>query len=290
MFPWQKTVQQQQKTPETALTVPDIDEQTKVELQLTTPGRLYTVLTGQPSPILLVGAGASVRSGIPLAEGVVEKAARWAYALETSRTPEDPRILRSDWLPWLRTKSWYQHQRSLADNYHASVEHLLQPRQNRKDFFLKLITPGIDPSAGYQKLCEFLHHGIIKTILTTNFDHLLPDATRMLRRPRHVTLIETPSDYTLFSTSPDYPQIIYLHGSVEHYTDHNILQEVQKLDESCVHARSSPAGPSANCDRILRWRAIRYGAFAPRLMPKKITTIDTAFIGGFSNPNMQFRR
>jgi predicted HTH transcriptional regulator len=165
---------------------------------------------------------------------VVEKAARWAYALETSRAPEDPRILRSDWLPWLRTKSWYQHQRSLADNYHASVENLLQPRQNRKNFFLKLITPGIDPSSGYQKLCEFLHHGVIKTVLTTNFDHLLPDATRLLRRPRHVTLIETPSDYTVFSTSPDYPQIIYLHGSVEHYTDHNILQEVQKLDENLV--------------------------------------------------------
>ena len=45
-------------------------------------GRLYSILKGQPRPILLLGAGASLRSGIPTASGVVERAARWAYAHE----------------------------------------------------------------------------------------------------------------------------------------------------------------------------------------------------------------
>lgn len=56
----------------------------------------------------------------------------------------------------------------------------------------------------------------------------------MRRRPHFLEQIKTPADYTKFSTSPAHPQLVYLHGSVEHYTDKNLVDEVQKLDRALV--------------------------------------------------------
>lgn len=197
-------------------------------------GRLYSLLQNQPSPVVLLGAGASIRSGIPLASGFTERAAKWAYAREHGRSDEDPRLQRSDWLPWLRQQPWYNANGSFADNYPAAVQNLLTPRQARKDFFQRLLNPGVQPSAGYDKLAEFLHLGVIRTVLTTNFDSLLSETRTIKRRPHHIDTIQTKADYTKFSTSPPYPQLIHLHGSVDHYTDQNIINEVQNLDPDMV--------------------------------------------------------
>jgi NAD-dependent SIR2 family protein deacetylase len=203
-----------------------------VQYSVTEPTRLYSILSKAPKPAFLLGAGASVKSGVPLAGEVVERAAKWAYAHEDGREPEDPRLHRSDWFPWLEEKHWYNTQKSPAENYAAAIQHLLQPRQNRKRFFRRILdTEGIPPSSGYEAMAEMMAGGIIDTVLTTNFDTILLDACDSRLRPQHVEGIKTESDRTKFSTSPPYPQIVYLHGSVEHYTDKNIVDEVQQLDE-----------------------------------------------------------
>ena len=101
---------------------------------VTEPTRLYSTLSKYPKPVFLLGAGASVKSGVPLAGEVVERAAKWAYAHENGREPEDPRLHRSDWFPWPEEKHWYNTQKSSAEKYAAAIQHLLQPRQNRKRF------------------------------------------------------------------------------------------------------------------------------------------------------------
>ena len=52
--------------------------------------------------------------------------------------------------------------------------------------------------------------------------------------PHFINSIQTPSDYTKFTTDPQNPQLVYLHGSVDHYTDKNLIDEVQKLDQQLV--------------------------------------------------------
>jgi hypothetical protein len=203
-------------------------------MQTASIGRLYSLLKGRPRPVLLLGAGASVRSGIPAAGGVVERAARWAFAHESGRSEDDPRLQRSDWLPWLQQHSWFVGNIPLVENYPAVVEHLLQPRHARAEFFRKLLNTGIEPSAGYDKLAEFLHQGLVHTVLTTNFDSMLLDMRTIKGRPHYINAIQTHSDYTKFSTDPQYPQLVYLHGSVDHYTDRNIIDEVQQLDAQLV--------------------------------------------------------
>ncbi|MGA7256311.1 MAG: SIR2 family protein [Terracidiphilus sp.] len=203
-------------------------------MQVGSIGRLYSLLKSRPKPVLLLGAGASVRSGIPGAAGVVERAARWAYAHQHGRSEEDPRLQRSDWLPWLEQQSWFDQNMALVDNYPSVVQNLLQPRHSRAEFFRKLLSPGIEPSPGYDKLAEFLHLQLVHTVLTTNFDSLLLDTRAQKGRPHFINAIQTASDYTKFTTDPQYPQLVYLHGSVDHYTDKNIINEVQKLDPKLI--------------------------------------------------------
>jgi hypothetical protein len=194
---------------------------------------LFLQATGA-KPILLLGAGASKKSGIPLSDQIVEIAAKWTYCQAHGRHPDDPDVKRSDWLRWLQEHAWYERDASQADNYSAVIQNLLQPRENRKEFFLRLINPNVPASTGYQHLLDLMDHGRIETVLTTNFDRVLPDLQVMRRRPHYLEVIRTPADYTKLSTSPTHPQLIYLHGSVEHYTDQNLLEEVQRLDQTLV--------------------------------------------------------
>ena len=61
----------------------------------------------KPSPVFLLGAGASVKSGVPTAAGFAEMIARWAYLKENGRDERDQNVHRSDWLPWLKRFAWY---------------------------------------------------------------------------------------------------------------------------------------------------------------------------------------
>jgi predicted HTH transcriptional regulator len=185
-------------------------------------------------PVFLLGAGASLRSGIPLSEQVVGLAAKWAFCRANGSHPDDPNVRRSDWLRWLQRHPWYKIDTSASDNYSEVIHHLLQPREDRKEFFLRLINPSVPASRGYEDLLDLMDQHRIETVLTTNFDRVLPNLHVMRRRPHHLEVIRTPADYIKFSTSPTHPQLIYLHGSVEHYSDQNLLEEVQRLNDELV--------------------------------------------------------
>ena len=204
-------------------------------LQTASIGRLRSLFIQGPDPIFLLGAGASVKSGIPLAHDMVEKIARWGYCLENGLDPEDPRLRRSDWYPWLKMQKWYREDAEQADNYPDAVENILLPRQTRKDFFLKILNTQVAPSKGYEYMVELMAQKLVRTVLTTNFDTILPDFRKSNPRLHHLDVIQTASDFKTISTSPQHPQLIYLHGSVEHYTDKNTLAEINEaLDKSLV--------------------------------------------------------
>lgn len=203
-------------------------------LQIATIGHLRSLFAQDLDPIFLLGAGASLSSGIPLAGEMVERIARWGYCRENSRSPEDPRIRRSDWYRWLENHNWYRKDRKQADNYPATIENILQPREVRRAFLLEILNTQVQTSEGYKSMAELMARKLVRTVLTTNFDRILPDLRKINRRLHHVDVIQTASDYTKLSTSPRYPQIVYLHGSVENYNDKNTLTETAHLDKTLV--------------------------------------------------------
>jgi NAD-dependent SIR2 family protein deacetylase len=194
------------------------------------PGRLRSLLADTPSPVLLIGAGASVTCGIPAAGQTVDRAAKWAWCMENGRKYIDPAIRKSDYQPWLTRQAWFDVSRSYEEQYALAIENLLGSKKDRRNFFEELINPQVPPNRGYRSLAKLLHARWIETVLTTNFDDCLHKAAILENKPHHLVKIKTADDLVQFSTTPRHPQLIYLHGSVEHYTDKNLTDEVQALN------------------------------------------------------------
>ncbi len=201
-----------------------------VPMRTSTPGRLRSLLIEGAEPVLLLGAGASIKSGIPAAGTTVERVARWAWCKENGRQHDDITIRRSDYWPWLTSQPWYKVDCALADLYPEAIDNLLGVKSDRRNFFEQLINPGVPPSVGYVALTQILHQGWISTVLTTNFDRCLEHAAIQQNRPHRLVSISTPADYVMFNSAPHDPQLIFLHGSVKHYSDRNLTNEVQSLD------------------------------------------------------------
>jgi hypothetical protein len=212
----------------------DLTVSSDLTFQVSTPGHIRSLLLDGSNPVLLIGAGASITSGIPAAAATAEKAAKWAWCREYGRSPDDVRIQRSDYWPWLCQQSWFSEKAPLADQYPKIMERLLGVRKQRRDFFERLISPGVPPSAGYRCLARILNEGWISTVLTTNFDHRLEDATILENKPHFLVSIKTSDDLVRFNASPADPQLVYLHGSVEHYSDKNLDREVDSLEQGLI--------------------------------------------------------
>ncbi len=197
-----------------------------MQFQTKTIGHLCSLIKDGPDPIFLLGAGASYSSGIPLAGELIEKIARWGYCKENNLSTEDPRIRRSDWYPWLEKQNWYRKDLGAADNFPFAVENILQPSESRRLFFEDILDTQVPVGEGYEYMVKLMEQKRIHTVLTTNFDAVLLNLCRANRRLHYIDVVQTPSDFSIISTSSQRPQLIYLHGSVQHYTDKNTLAEV----------------------------------------------------------------
>lgn len=195
-------------------------------------GDIRSLLREGNDPIFLLGAGASITSGIPLAGEVAERAARWAWCWANGRSPYDQQVVRSDWWPWLCEQEWFDKNKNMADQYPIIIGQLLGVRERRKEFFHAIVSPpNIFPSKGYEALASILHEGWANTVLTTNFDSRLEEAKVRLGRPHHIVSMRTPSDMIGLSTAPRVSQLVYLHGSIEHYSDKNLVDEIKQLED-----------------------------------------------------------
>lgn len=187
-------------------------------------------------PVLLLGAGASFRSGIPLAEEAVRRIAKAAYARNKFGLGlRDSRITLSDWLPYLQCQRWFiQDESRFAENFPLAVENFLTPREFRREFFHDMVQSSQGPSEGYKALARMMVRRLVGTVLTTNFDPLICEALReQTPKPPLIIEIKTPDDLVTFGLGKDF-QIVYMHGSIEHYRDKNLTNETLLLDERLV--------------------------------------------------------
>lgn len=187
-------------------------------------------------PILLLGAGASQKSGVPLNGELVELAAKWAYCRSHHRVPDDPTIRRSDWLPWLQDLSWYNPQQPLENQYTHAIPRLLPSIEERRAFFREFSRRQVSASSGYQNLVRLMADRRIRTIFTTNFDTVLLDHSDKVPNPRRVRSVCSPDDYRFLSTDPLHPQLIYLYGDGERYADYYFDNGYERLDTDLVES------------------------------------------------------
>ncbi len=191
---------------------------------------LFSRLIDGPDPIFLLGAGASVSSGIPASGDLVRLGARWLYAKRQGWLPDDPRIRPGDISTVLESEHWYRADRDWADMFPDLIRLLDSPREFRRRFLLSLLKQTAPPNVGYQCLASLLRRRIIHSVLTTNFDDLI----RTAYGPGSLITIGKQEEYVAITTAPAYPQVIYLHGQAEYYKDRNLPGETESLDELLV--------------------------------------------------------
>lgn len=187
-------------------------------------------------PTLLLGAGASFSSGVPLADESVKRIAKRYYAERVNGGLLPEMVKTSEWMGWLGQQRWFQPDLSrMSENFPAAVKHLLTPQAYRQKVLLDLMAPDGEIGAGYRHLAELVLRGLVGTILTTNFDMCLPRALND-KRPhiRHVAEVNRgPGDFREFDIF-NRAQIVWLHGKAEQYSDKNLTEEVQELDPKLV--------------------------------------------------------
>jgi hypothetical protein len=198
---------------------------------------LTTILRAdnEARPVLLLGAGASFSSQIPMAEQSVKLIARRVFAERQLGGKVAPyQVRQTEWLRWLANHPWFiSEPERLAENFPLVVEHLLRPQDYRRRQLLELLQlAGSGVSTGYEALTELVMKGLVRTVMTTNFDACLPTALAAQRAhlSRLCEVNRTPGDLREFDLYAR-AQIIWLHGRVESYGDRNSGIETQSLDD-----------------------------------------------------------
>jgi hypothetical protein len=191
---------------------------------------------GDRRPVLLLGAGASFRSEVPLADEAVRRIAVACFSDQNGNGWKDPKATPEQVKEFLLKQEWFEKfkDKPLAEVFPAAVDHLLTPRGFRRDFLRHMLQSPVI-SSGYRHLGNLVQRGLCKTILTTNFDTKIKDALDSFR-PAIQSIDEinkAKGDIValdLFSPC----QIIYLHGVVEYYTDRIVDEETTALNDDLV--------------------------------------------------------
>ena len=148
--------------------------------------------------------------------------------------PEQVKL--TEWQTWLHDLPWFiKGEDRLAENFPLVVEHLLQPREYRARILRDLFQPLNGIGRGYRHLADLVMKGLVRTILTTNFDTSLPIALNE-RRPHIPYIAEVnrgPDDLREFNIF-NRAQLVWLHGKAEQYTDRNLVGETEKLDRKLI--------------------------------------------------------
>ena len=207
-------------------------EQVLSELTSRLKGRMHT------RPILLLGAGASFSSGVPLARECVVQIVR--RRLDDALHVPQAQAIASDGErleEWIRAQPWSGTFHDLAELFPIVVDKYLNPTALRTDFLIDVIT--MDRlSDGYRHLGKMVNRDIFKTILTTNFDECLPSMFHEAApRARLTEVGRWPGDAREFRLNNR--QIVWMHGRLEQYSARNTLDEIDDLDPLIVSSAAA---------------------------------------------------
>lgn len=154
---------------------------------------------------LLLGAGVSVGAGVPSAWGVQEELIRRLARAEGADT-DDP-------------FAWYHDRYGKPSTYDDLLESLTKTAEERQALLRSFFEPDEEereagqksPQAAHQAVAQLVATGLVKVILTTNFDRLTESALRA--EGIEPTIVASPSD--IAGLAPLHTQrclVVHLHG------------------------------------------------------------------------------
>ena len=180
--------------------------------------QITTRAQGVPSYALLLGAGASVSSGVKTAEEMI---ADWR--LDLYRRAQTHQSFQA----WLEDQPWH----GRIDEYGRLFE-VMHDLPSQRRMVVEDILKSAQPSWGYVYLANLLEHGYFNVVLTTNFDDLLTEACyRYTDSTRPLVAAHDSAIRNLRVTSAR-PKIIKLHGDFLYDDIKNTPSETKVLEDN----------------------------------------------------------
>ena len=182
---------------------------------LESPERVKT-----PNYSILLGAGASVTSGIRSGQTLINEWKKEIY--EESDKKDD--ISLEDFFNSNNSPDWYEENNA----YSALFENRYDLQRHRR-MFVEHEVAGKTPSIGYAYLVKLIESGFFNTVFTTNFDDLLNEAFYRFSKERPIVCAHDSSISGVTVTSTR-PKIIKLHGDYLFDDIKTTLRETESLE------------------------------------------------------------
>lgn len=183
-------------------------------------GHLINLLTQtrdhHPNFMLLLGAGASVTSGVNTANAMINE---WRKQYAKIHGPEDADAKRY---------------KNAPEEYAFLFEALFDQPSQRRDYIETCLT-NASPSWGYIYLVNLLSCGVFNTIFTTNFDDLINEACFAYSSGVRPVVCAHDSSIENVRVFSNRPKIIKLHGDFLFDNLKNTVRETAALENNMRH-------------------------------------------------------
>ncbi|MGC1121259.1 MAG: SIR2 family protein [Candidatus Methanofastidiosia archaeon] len=123
-----------------------------------------SALPGEKKYILFAGAGVSKDAGVPTSWDLMLKTASLLYAADTDRVDPD-----------IDLEKWFVNSKYAEMKFSELIE-MIYPNYPDQQDFLKQYLGNKEIGDGHRGIAELARRGIIRAIITTNFDHCLEKA------------------------------------------------------------------------------------------------------------------
>ena len=170
-----------------------------------------------PNFALLLGAGASVSSGVKPTYEMIAEWRRQLYAQSKSKQSLDE---------WLSQQDWYQDE----EEYSILFEKVYDQRSQRR-IYIEECVRNAKPSWGYIYLANAIAHNYFNVIFTPNFDDLLNEACFLYADCRPIACAHDSAVADIRVTSAR-PKIIKLHGDFLYDSIKNTVRETETLEKN----------------------------------------------------------
>ena len=189
---------------------------------------------GECPYVIFLGAGASVMSGIPSVNSLVNT---WKEQIFCSINDYDlpmDKSLRPEYQKWEKADDGYSEWfKNISDEigsetpYGTLFQYVRKSKESRQSF-LESIIDKTYPSLGYVYLAQLLNHRYFDCVLTTNFDDLISDAMFMYFFEKPL-VCQFESTIHNFNNSSIRPKVVKLHGDFLYNDMRNTDSELSNL-------------------------------------------------------------
>jgi hypothetical protein len=176
---------------------------------------ILTAIPERPAFTLLLGAGASATSDVPLSNALIDGWRRQYRAVHGEGTGATP----------LEANAWYD----TPGEYSAIFELLYDHPSQRRGFIEESLNKA-NPSWGYVYLVDLLRNNIFNTVFTTNFDDLLNESCYAFSDDVRPIVCAHDSSIAYLRLTSKRPKILKLHGDFLFDNIKNTQRELESLE------------------------------------------------------------